>query len=1342
MIGADGGIVTEVSGASVIVPAGALTEDTTIRIAKDSTGAPALPSDLTPAGDVYVITPHGGEFFAGVEVRIPAPNVTLQPNQLFKIAKAEPGGEWVVNEDTILEQGTLSTTVNSFSYFTVVVVTYVLPIAEAVPLEVTTSLSCAGGTCSGQIGAVTATYTVTGNGGQLPQDCANFRLDIFHAAFLSYYSSTQHLQISPAGGSVTITRDPPPTTTESRGYEFGVARRCSTNGSWSQFGYSVRRHITWANWVGYPDLSMARMPQQVDVVEGHAANIEAILTGGATELVGTAYRGPTRTDRALIDWERSDDNGASWRVIANSYQDEANSLPGGVGVPWRYWSVSHGFVASVTDQGALLRVHACYTPPAGGEQKCITSANARLNVLQQSALPSIVDAPRSVLVRTGQTASLLATAAGLPAPALQWQTRPANSSDAWSDVTSGTGPTTANYTTAATTLADNGAQYRVVATNAVGSVASTAVTVSVSDLDVAPTITTQPANLSVAAGGDAVFAIDARGTEALSYQWFRNGTALPGANSPVLRLTGVTMLNSGSFSVTVSNPAGDADSNAATLNVYPAAPAAVAPGIVTQPVAVTVNAGNTATFAVGVDGTGPFTFQWRKDGVDIAGATSAVLTLPAVTAASAGDYAVVIGNAASSGVQSSSATLTVNPASVAAAPAITTQPATLIVAPGGSGMLAVAATGSGSLSYQWLADGVPLGGETSAVLPINNAGPSTEGRYAVRVSNNIGAVVSNEVQVILLGAPFITQHPADTTALENATATFAVAANSSGLRYQWLRNGLAIGNATDSSYTTASLTTADSGAVYSVIVYNGAGVAMSQGAVLTVLAFTPPTVTEDPVNTSVLAGSAATLCATFAGTPPFDVQMTRWSGTAWLPVLALRRLFDNARACTTTPVLQLSDSGTMFRFELTSGPGNAYQATTNVAIITVTAPPTGITATTLASRATSGATADNASGLPSISADGNLVAFTTTGTNLVPGFTNPPTEMGHAYLRNIATGVTTAIDQTPAGTQSSRGVSEVKLAAGGRYVVFSSLAGDLVVDDTNGSEDVFVRDLQTGITTRISLHADGSQITDAGNGTGTVHADISADGRFVSFVSMQDLIGTNPPSTFSLYLRDMQTGSLRRVTGSTDSSWIADPVMSSNGAYLAYAYTNFAPASAVVKLYDVEANVTSELYRLDTTDGTAWLGQGLSISGNGRFVSFAVRSPAIFNGSTFPQILAIDRADPDHITTASGGSFGVGDGGSSFPKVSDDGHVLFATVAPNLTGNIANSSRTVLVVRDLQNSDVIPALRQPDGSVVWTSAVYGEHAMSSDGTAFALVAPEALLSSGNNGLQVFVAPRP
>ena len=88
-VGASGGTVTEASGASVIVPAGALVADTTIRVAMDSTGAPVVPAGLVSAGNTYVITPHGGFFAQPVEVRIPAPNVTLLPTQELKLAKAE-----------------------------------------------------------------------------------------------------------------------------------------------------------------------------------------------------------------------------------------------------------------------------------------------------------------------------------------------------------------------------------------------------------------------------------------------------------------------------------------------------------------------------------------------------------------------------------------------------------------------------------------------------------------------------------------------------------------------------------------------------------------------------------------------------------------------------------------------------------------------------------------------------------------------------------------------------------------------------------------------------------------------------------------------------------------------------------------------------------------------------------------------------------------------------------------------------------------------------------------------------------------------------------------------------
>ncbi len=190
----------------------------------------------------------------------------------------------------------------------------------------------------------------------------------------------------------------------------------------------------------------------------------------------------------------------------------------GAPIPWLYWGVRHGFIATITDQGALIRAHACYTPPTWRSAALCDGSATRINVLQHSALPAIVDAPRSVLVRTGQTANFSVTVSGLPAPTLHLaNTR--RQLDRRLDRPDRRGRQLLTTPRRAMALADNGIQYRVLATNAMGSTASTAVTVSVSDLDVAPSITTQPANLSVASGSDAVFAVDARGTEALSYQW-------------------------------------------------------------------------------------------------------------------------------------------------------------------------------------------------------------------------------------------------------------------------------------------------------------------------------------------------------------------------------------------------------------------------------------------------------------------------------------------------------------------------------------------------------------------------------------------------------------------------------------------------------------------------------------------------------------------------------------------------------------------------------------------------------------------------------------------------------
>src|SRR5437667_12310739 len=156
------------------------------------------------------------------------------------------------------------------------------------------------------------------------------------------------------------------------------------------------------------------------------------------------------------------------------------------------------------------------------------------------------------------------------------------------------------------------------------SLTRTAVTFTVTGTALAPTITAQPASQTVTAGQSASFNVAATGTAPLSYQWRKNGTAISGATASTYTTPATTSSDNGAqFTVAVSNTAGSATSSAATLTVNAAA---VAPSITTQPASQTVTVGQTASFSVAATGTAPLSYQWRKNGTAISGATSSSYT--------------------------------------------------------------------------------------------------------------------------------------------------------------------------------------------------------------------------------------------------------------------------------------------------------------------------------------------------------------------------------------------------------------------------------------------------------------------------------------------------------------------------------------------------------------------------------------------------------------------------------------------------------------------------------------------------------------------------------------------
>src|SRR3990170_410986 len=147
----------------------------------------------------------------------------------------------------------------------------------------------------------------------------------------------------------------------------------------------------------------------------------------------------------------------------------------------------------------------------------------------------------------------------------------------------------------------------------------------------------------------------------------------------------------------------------------------------------------------------------------------------------------------------------------------------------------------------------------------------------------------------------------------------------------------------------------------------------------------------------------------------------------------------------------------------------------------------------MVSIASDGSQGDGASSTPSLSADGRLVAFSSSASNLVAGDTNGTSD---AFVHDRQTGETTRVSVSSAGEQGNCGSGAGAISADGQIVAIVSCDSNLVAGDTNDEGDVFVHDRGTGETTRVSVSSAGRQ----GNNYSTFPA-LSADGRVVAFAS-------------------------------------------------------------------------------------------------------------------------------------------------------------------------------------------------------------------------------------------------
>lgn len=854
-VDASGASVDGPDGSRVEVPAGAVQGPVQVTIAKDATSAPGLASTsgFRLVSNIYTITPHGQTFAKPVKVTLPLDESRLGPAGQLVLLKAQPGGDWVVHTAVTRSGATASIEVRDFSVFA-------LAQRSAEPFRFNLAVT-------GTKPDLTVTYQFTG---QRPvcsrgltvqtvfryeyryQVLSGYRdgLGFWHEYYRIWTDLYDQQLIAVPGGldgataghKVTQPMLPPENRSAYLLWTPFVEGRVLCNGevlTVSGAGSSFEPQ-TWT----YRSENMPQLASHTGPVAilDDIAPVQATVGSRSTSAATVQLRSATYAQGLALNsrWDLSRDNGTTWGRLSNA--DEATPMPEpgiaqqgqqSVTVNGRFRLGSTLPDLPLTYNGTLVRVSACVDPGT-----CALGAARTLSVSAVSVAPTFTREPASTVVVAGAGATFTAVVSGTPAPGLQWQRA---SGGTWVDIPGATG---GSYSVPAVTFDDDGAQFRVVATNSAGSLTGAAATLNVVDQATAPRVVAQSGSLTVITGGSAVFAAQVTGTAPLSYQWRRNGTAITGTNGPILRLDDVSDAQAGSYTLEVSNPAGAVVGAAQVLTVSAASmPSLAAPSITTPPASVAVTEGNGATFGVGVTGGAPMSFQWRKNATDIPGATAATYTLPAVVLSDGGSYSVRVSNPSGS-VVSAAAALSVSAAPAtpppAEAPTIVTQPGTVVAAPGMGATLAVTVAGSGPFTYEWLRNGAAVPGQTAAAFTVAAASQLDADTYVVRVTNSVGTVSSGAGQLILLGAPSITTQPANALSVEGSTARFSVAAGGTAVRYQWTRNNTAIPDATAASYTTPVLALADNGVVYGVIVYNGAGLQFSVGAVLTITAAPPP----------------------------------------------------------------------------------------------------------------------------------------------------------------------------------------------------------------------------------------------------------------------------------------------------------------------------------------------------------------------------------------------------------------------------------------------------------------------------------------------------------------------
>jgi len=315
----------------------------------------------------------------------------------------------------------------------------------------------------------------------------------------------------------------------------------------------------------------------------------------------------------------------------------------------------------------------------------------------------------------------------------------------------------------------------------------------------------------------------------------------------------------------------------------PPAPTTSAPTLTAQPVNQTAVAGTAASFSVTATGTGMLSYQWKKNAADLAGQTSANLSLAAVTGADAATYTVVVTNTqggASASVTSAAATLAVNQP-----PVITTIGDRTVVAGADVTFTASATSVNGTLSYQWKKNDTDIPGKTASTLSFTPATLVDAGNYSVQVTNTLNATTTSATSNIAAltvnpapATPIISAQPLTQSVLEGGSVALSVTASASNgaLSYQWKKGGTDLVGKTTSSLNLNPVLLTDAG-IYTVAVINSlsgtTATTLSTAAILTVNSIaTAPVIGTQPLTQAVTEGANMSLSVVATGNGTLSYQ--------------------------------------------------------------------------------------------------------------------------------------------------------------------------------------------------------------------------------------------------------------------------------------------------------------------------------------------------------------------------------------------------------------------------------------------------------------------------------------